>query len=49
MCTHDPGFEGRLDLPVLKPLPINPPEEGVSSHVLLPLVTAAKSLQRLLG
>lgn len=47
--THDLGFEGRLHLPVLQLLPVNPPEEGVSSHVLLALGTTTQSLQRLLS
>ena len=47
--THNLGFEGRLDFPVLQLLPVNPPEEGVGSHVLFSLWTTPKTLQGLLG
>lgn len=47
--THHFGLEGRLDLPVLQLLPVDPPEEGVFAHVPLALGPAAQPLARVLG
>lgn len=47
--THHFGLEGRLDLPVLQLLPVDPPEEGVFAHVSLALGPAAQPLARVLG
>ena len=49
LATHDFRLERGLDLPVLDLLPVDPPEEEVSSDVLLALVAAAQPLGRILS
>ena len=49
LATHDFRLERGLDLPVLDLLPVDPPEEEVSSDVLLALVPAAQPLGRILS
>lgn len=47
--THHFGLEGRLDLPVLEFLPVDPPEEGMFPHVPLPLWPATQPLAWVFG
>lgn len=47
--THHFGLEGRLDLPVLQLLPVDPAEEGVLPHVPLALGPTAQPLGGVLG
>lgn len=47
--THHFGLEGRLDLPVLEFLPVDPPEEGVLPHVPFPLGPATQPLAGVFG
>lgn len=47
--TYHFGLEGRLDLPVLQFLPVDPPEEGVFTHVPLSLGPATQPLAWMLG
>lgn len=47
--AHHFGLEWWLDLPVLQFLPVDPPEEGVFSHVPFPLGPAAQTLAGMFG
>lgn len=49
LVAHHFGLEGRLDLLVGQPIPVDAPEEGLLPDVHLPLWAAAQTLGRMLG